>query len=290
MFNTHYFLTTLCYNSEKGACMTKNSLSLSILLTSNLAFGFDFTSFSDKLLKSSTTQNTQTQVAQSRTSDLSSSVVSDGLKEALRVGVDYGVKELSKEDGYLSNEKVKIPLPENLANIENAIRQAGGDEMADDLIESMNSAATQAAPKTASIFVDAVDNMSIDDAKKILAGGDEAATEYFKKHTATSLTKMIKPIVQESMKENDVAKYYDSINNFYDKNFKEALESSSYMSMVKSFGAERYLPSESDEKLDDFVTKKAIKGLFTMIADKESEIRKEPLAQTSSLLKDVFRD
>lgn len=270
--------------------MKKNSLPLALLLTSSMAFGFDFSSFTDSIMGKSTDTTTQAPATQTVASSLSNSIVSDGLKEALRIGVDYGVKELSKKDGYLNNSDVKIPLPENLVKVESLVRKVGGDKVADDLILSMNNAATQAAPKTASIFIDAVDGMSMDDAQKILAGGDEAATEYFEKHTSTSLSEMIKPIVQESMKENDVAKYYDTFNDFYKNNLKSSIEGSSVMSMAKSFGADEYLPSESDEKLDDFVTKKAITGLFTMIASKESEIRKDPIAQTTNLLKDVFGD
>ena len=268
--------------------MQKLSIPLTLLLTSNLAFGFNFSSLTDAFSKATTTPSTKTESSQTPTSDLSNSVVANGLKEALRIGVDYGVKELGKKDGYLNNANVKIPLPENLAKVDTLIRKVGGDEVADDLIKSMNSAATQAAPKTASIFIDSVDKMSMEDAKKILAGGDEAATEYFEKHTSTSLTKMIKPIVQESMKENNVAKYYDKFNGFYKENLKKSVENSSIMGMAKSFGADEYLPSESDEKLDDFVTKKAIAGLFTMIASKEAQIRKDPVAQTTSLLKSVF--
>ena len=268
--------------------MKKISLPLALLLTSNMAFGFDFSSLADSFMSSSTDSTTKTETKQTPDTALHNSVISDGLKEALKIGVDYGVKELSKKDGYLNNKDVKIPLPENLEKVESVVRGVGGDKVADDLIIAMNTAATQAAPKTASIFIDSVDKMSIDDAKKILAGGDKAATEYFEKHTSTSLSKMIKPIVQESMKENDVAKYYDKFNGFYKNNLKESVESSSLMGMAKSFGVDSYLPSASDEKLDDFVTKKAIAGLFSMIASKETQIRKDPVAQTTDLLKDVF--
>ena len=270
--------------------MKKLSLITALLLTSNMAFAFDFSSFTDKLLDSkeeTTKSETQTQTS---TSSLSNSVVTDGLKQALKMGVDYGVAELSKKDGYLNNADVKIPLPENLAKAESLIRKAGGDKIADDLIKSMNNAATEAAPKTATIFVDAVDKMNMDDAKKILAGGNEAATEYFEKHTSTSLNAMIKPIVQKSMQENDVAKYYDTFNDYYKSDLKDVVENSSVMGMAKSFGADEYLPSNTDENLDAFVTQKAIDGLFKMIASKESEIRKDPVAQTTSLLKSVFGD
>lgn len=270
--------------------MKKISTITALLLCSNMAFALDLSSFANKLLEAKTTPSTQSSQASTTatTSNLKDSVVTDGLKEALKIGVNYGVKELSKKDGYLNNADVKIPLPQNLAKMEGILRSAGGNKIADNLINSMNAAATEAAPKTASIFIDAVDKMSMDDAKKILAGGDEAATNYFEKQTSSSLAKMIKPIVQKSMKDNDVAKYYDTANSFYASNLKETVQSSSVMGMAKSFGADAYLPSDSDEKLDDFVTKQAISGLFKMIAAKESEIRKDPVAQTTSLLKSVF--
>lgn len=270
--------------------MKKTSTIMALLLSSNMALALDFSSLTKGLFdtKNTPSEKAPTATASSSTSNLSNSVVTDGLKQALKIGVDYGVKELGKKDGYLSNSKVKIPLPENFAKTEKLIRSVGGDKVADDLINSMNAAATEAAPKTATIFVDAIDKMSMDDAKNILAGGDEAATKYFEKHTSTSLTEMIKPIVQKSMADNNVAKYYDTVNDFYKNNLKETVQSSSVMGMAKSFGVNEYLPSESEDALDDFVTKKAISGLFAMIASKESEIRKDPVAQTTSLLKRVF--
>lgn len=253
------------------------SIIAAIALSSNMALSFDFSSLANEVVN-----------ATAKTSTLSDSTVTSGLKEALKAGVDFGVKELGKKDGYLSNANVKIPLPDKLAKTESMIRKVGGDKIADDLILSMNKAATEAAPKTATIFVEAVDKMSIEDAKKILAGGDDAATNYFQEKTTTSLQDMIKPIVQKSMRDNDVAARYDSFNEFYASNVKGLIENNSVMSMAKSFGADEYLPSEKDAKLDDFVTQKAIEGLFKMIASKETQIRKDPVAQTTSLLKKVF--
>jgi len=257
-----------------------------IAFTSSMAFSFSFSNLMDEAVKATTTTSSQSTASVS--SRLSNSTVTSGLKEALRLGVDYGVKELSKKDGYLSNTNVKIPLPDKLSKAESLIRKFGGDKIADDLIVSMNNAATEAAPKTASIFVDAVDKMSIEDAQKILSGGDEAATQYFQKNTTSSLVSMIKPIVQKSMQDNGVAKYYDTFNEFYSSNVKGMVDNSSVMNMAKSFGVDQYLPSDKDAKLDDFVTQKAIDGLFKMIAAKEAEIRKNPIAQTTSLLKQVF--
>jgi len=267
------------------------SIVTSVALLSTLSFSFDFGALANDVLKEATqadTSSSKPTTSSNALSSLSNSTVTSGLKEALKMGVDFGVKELSKKDGYLNNRGVKIPLPDKLANAEKLIRKAGGNKMADDLIASMNSAATEAAPKTAAIFVDAVDKMSIEDAKKILAGGNDAATNYFKKHTTKSLQEIIKPIIQKSMEDNNVATYYDTANDFYINNVKSIVENNSVMSMAKSFGADEYLPSEKDARLDDFVTQKAIEGLFKMIAEKEGEIRKDPVSQTTSLLKQVF--
>ncbi len=280
----------MMFEINKRFFMKLFSILASTLLLCTTVFSFDFSSMANDALNTVKTATTTTSSTTSKPSStsLSDTTVTKGLKEALRIGVDYGVKELSKEGGYLNNPQVRIPLPDNLAKAETLIRKAGGDKVADDLIRSMNNAATQAAPKTAKIFMEAVNKMSIEDAKAILAGGDDAATQYFQKHTTTSLKEMIKPIVQKSMQENSVAKYYDSLNEFYTSNVKGYVENNSYMNMAKSFGAGEYLPSSSDTKLDDYVTQKAIDGLFKMIATKEAQIRKDPVAQTTSLLKQVF--
>ena len=260
------------------------SVLTSLSLVSGVVFGFDLSSFAGDALKTATQPSSSTKT----TSNLSDATVSSGLKEALKVGVDFGVKELSKQDGYLNNASVKIPLPDKFAKVEGLIRKVGGGKVADDLIKSMNDAATQAAPKTTSIFVKAIEKMNIQDAKNILAGDDHAATEYFQKNTTSSLQEMIKPIVQKSMQKNNVAKYYDKFNGLYASNIKDVVKNDSMISMAKGFGADKYLPSDKDTSIDDFVTSKAIEGLFKMIATKEAEIRKDPIAQTTSLLKTVF--
>jgi len=264
-----------------------------LFLGSSLALGFDLGGALQQQIGDAVKTNTSaTKVAPTTTAksttNLSADTITKGLKEALKSGVDYGVTELSKKGGYLNNSNVKIPLPENLAKAESLARTLGGDKIADDLILSMNNAATKAAPKTAKIFTDAVDAMSVEDAKRILNGKENAATEYFQKNTTNSLQKMIKPIIQESMKENNVAKYYETFNGFYASHAKDLVEDHSIMEMAKGFGADEYLPSTSEENLDDYVTQQAIDGLFKMIATKEAQIRKDPVAQTSSLLKQVF--
>lgn len=152
----------------------------------------------------------------------------------------------------------------------------------------MNSAATKAAPQTADILVGAIEKMSLTDAQNILAGDNNAATNYFKTNTTDSLKKMIKPIIQETMKENQVAQYYDMANNYYKNSVGSMVDTSAISGLAKNFGVDSYIPGSSDESLDDYVTNQAIDGLFKMIATKEADIRSNPVAQTTSLLKQVF--
>lgn len=247
----------------------KKSLIVLALLTSS-SFAFDLKSIANEVTKTVSTQNQQSQK-----SSLDNATVSNGLKEALKTGVKFATSELGKENGYLNNKQVRIPLPSNLANAESVIRKLGGDKIADDLINSMNSAASKAAPKTVDIFLDSISKMSLSDATNILNGGNSAATDYFRKNSTNSLKNAIKPIVQQSLKDNNVATYYNSANNFF-------------QSTVKNSPLGSFLGTSNQESLDDFVTAKAIEGLFTMIAQKEASIRANPAEQTTSLLKQVF--
>ncbi len=253
-----------------------------LLLSVSLTFAFDLGSFAKSVM------GTNSSDVLGEKSVLGNATVADGLKEALKKGVSFAARELGKNGGYLNNTLVKIPLPENLAKAEKLVRKFGGDRVADNLINSMNSAASKAAPKSVKIFMDAIDKMSIDDAKRILAGNKDAATEYFKTHTSKSLEKMIAPIVKNSMKNSSVSKYYDLFSSYYEKYGKKYVQNSSIMSLAKSFGADSYLPSTSYKDLDKYVTDKAIDGLFKMIAKEEENIRKNPVARTTSLLKKVF--
>ena len=274
--------------------MKKSLIVSTLLLTSTLTFALDLGSITKSVVD---TVSKDTGIAQqvnnatsssTTNSNLDNATVSNGLKEALKTGVTYATTQLGSNNGYLNNKAVKIPLPNNLSSAEKLIRSAGGDKMADDLINSMNTAASKAAPKTAEIFISAIDKMSLTDAQKILSGGNNAATEYFKANTTESLKKSIAPIIQETMKENQVAGYYDSVNNVFKSSTGGLTQNSGVMGMAKSFGVDSYIPGSSNESLDEFVTSKAIEGLFTMIAQKEAEIRTNPVAQTSSLLKQVF--
>jgi hypothetical protein len=193
--------------------------------------------------------------------------VVNGLKEALEIGTGYAVGTASKPDGYYSNPSIKIPLPGEIQKVEKLLRAVGYSQTVDEFELSMNRAAETAAPQAKSIFVDAVKQMQIDDAQKILQGPDNAATEYFKKTTSGRLTEVFKPIVRDSMNSVGVTRQYEDLNSKL-----------SSMPMGGKLGFD----------LDRYVTDKSLKGLFFLVAVEEKKIRQDPAARTTELLKKVF--
>ena len=148
--------------------MKKSIIVSTLILSSSLTFAFDLGSIAKSVVDNVTKEQTSTQATTSEkattntsTSNISDSTVTSGLKEALKTGVNYAVTQLGSSNGYLDNSAVKIPLPDNLAKAETLLRSVGGNQMADNLINSMNTAASQAAPKTAEVFVNAIDKMSV---------------------------------------------------------------------------------------------------------------------------------
>lgn len=189
------------------------------------------------------------------------------LKQALTQGAETAVKNLAKENGYLGNDKVRIPLPESLQKADKLMRQFGMGKYADDLTTSMNRAAEAAVPEAKALLVGAVKQMTIADAKTILTGPDDAATQYFRKTTEAALAGKFKPIVNKSMEKVQLAQTYD---RFAGK------------------GAQFGLVDARDAKLDDYITRRALDGLFLMMAEQEKAIRANPLEATGNLTKKVF--
>ncbi len=191
-----------------------------------------------------------------------------GLKEALSVGTGNAVTSTSKLDGYFANQAIKILLPDNIQKAADVLRKVGYQRQVDDFILSMNRAAENAAPKARQFFVDAIKQMSIQDAMKILRGGDTAATDYFKSKTFDSLYTAFKPSVATSMDKVGVTKSYKDMMGGYTK-------------------AVPFARTESVD-LDHYVTNKALDGLFYMIGQEEKNIRTNPAARVTDLLKTVF--
>ncbi|HZV53498.1 MAG TPA: DUF4197 domain-containing protein [Rhodocyclaceae bacterium] len=198
---------------------------------------------------------------------LSNKDTAGGLKEALTQGAGKAVDILGKNDGFLGNPKVKIHLPGNLEKAADLMRNFGMGKQVDELETSMNRAAEAAVPEAKKLLVESIRKMSVDDAKGILAGGDNAATEYFRRTTSTQLGEKFKPIVQKSIAKVKLAEKYDQ-----------------FAGKATKFG----LVKEQDGHLDNYVTGKALDGLYLMIAEEEKAIRANPVAAAGSLAKKVF--
>jgi hypothetical protein len=203
------------------------------------------------------------------TQELSESEIVDGLKQALEIGTKKTVKLVSKEDGFMKNPKIKIPLPANVKKAESVLRNIGFGRKIDEFELSMNRAAERAAPKAKSIFWDAIKKMSFSDAREILNGPDDAATQFFRDSTSTQLHQSFKPIVNRAMSEVGVTQAYQSVD--------------------RTIKALPYLQALSLD-LDKYVTDKALDGLFLMLAEEEKKIRQDPAARVTDLLKKVFAE
>lgn len=190
-----------------------------------------------------------------------------GLKEALSIGTENAVKNVSQPDGYFGNKIIKILMPEKIQKVADVLKMAGYQQQVDDFILSMNRAAEKAAPQATSYFVDAIKGMTFEDATKILHGGNTSATEFFKGKTQDKLYAAFKPIVSSSMNEVGVTR--------------------SYKEMMGQYEALPFMSKESLD-LDHYVTNKSLDGLFFMIGQEEKKIRTDPAARVTDLLKSVF--
>ena len=198
---------------------------------------------------------------------LSSGDTASGLKEALTRGAEVAVGQLGKKDGFLGDKRVRIPLPESARSVEKAMRTFGMKKQADELIETMNRAAEMAVVEAKPILINAVKNMSFDDARGILTGGDDAATQYFRRTTSNDIAAKFLPIVKTATAKVDLADQYNQ-----------------YAGQAAKLG----LLDKKDADLDTYVTHKAMDGLFLMIAEQEKAIRKDPVGTGSAMLKKVF--
>lgn len=201
-------------------------------------------------------------------SNLSNTDIVDGLKEALEVGTKNTVELTGKSGGYFDNALIKILLPKQFDTVEQGLRLIGQGDKVDELVLGMNRAAEKAAPAAKDIFWGAIKSMSFDDARKILSGGDTAATDYFREKTSATLTAAFRPVVADSMKDVGVVQQYKKLEGAY--------QQVPFASSLGSFDLESYVVS------------KALDGLFLVLAQQEKDIRTNPAAQVTSLLKKVF--
>jgi len=190
-----------------------------------------------------------------------------GLKAALEKGSQAAVAALGRTDGFFGNPQVRIPLPESLQRTERLMRRVGLGSHADELVLTLNRAAEAAVPEARKLFVDAVKKMTFDDAKGILRGGETSATDYFRRTTSGELRKRFLPIVERTTARVNLAQKYDE---------------------YASHGVALGLVKKEHADLDEYVTQKALDGLFFMVAEEEKKIRRDPVRSASSIIRKVF--
>jgi hypothetical protein len=198
---------------------------------------------------------------------LSQDEIIEGLREALTVGSNNASKAAAAVDGYYKNPKLYIPFPSEAKKMEQMLRSFGQEKLVNDFLLSLNRAAEDAAKEAAPIFVNAVKGMSIADGLSILNGKDDAATQYLKQNTQALLLEKFKPIVENSLHKVSATKYWEQLVVAYNK-----------IPMVEKM----------NPNLNEYATQKAIDGIFIVVAEEELQIRKNPAARVSAILKKVF--
>jgi hypothetical protein len=198
---------------------------------------------------------------------LSSDKISAGIKEALRIGTEKVTQQLSAKGGFSLDKNIHIPLPETLSMVDAALSRLGMNGLTSDLESRLNVAAEQAAPKAKALFVDAISKMTIDDAKNILSGPNNAATDYLRKTMGAGLETELSPVVESTLAQSGAVKAYDQVIGKYSK-----------------------IPFSQSVKTDlnKYVVTKAIDGIFYYVAQEEAAIRADTTKRTTELLKQVF--
>lgn len=200
---------------------------------------------------------------------LSNDDIVAGLKEALSVGAQKGAASLSQADGFFANAALKIMLPPEAQKVESTLRKVGLGKQVDEAILSMNRAAEDACKSAAPIFGNAIKQMSFQDALGILKGSDTAATAYLRGKTSTELTNAFRPVITQSLEKVNATKYWNTLISSYNK--------------INFLGRQKINPD-----LSAYVTEKALGGIFYQVGQEEKNIRKDPVARTSEILKKVF--
>lgn len=200
-------------------------------------------------------------------SELSSGQVEEGLRAALEKGAEVATEKVSKEGGYLNDVQIRIPFPPEMQKVETRLRGMGMGALVDDFIETLNHGAEEAAKEAKPIFLNAIRQMTIQDAANILRGDNDEATQYLKRTTTAQLTEKFQPVIQAALEKTGATRYYSDIVTTYNS-----------------------IPftQKVNPNLDEYATELAIDGLFMKIAEEEEKIRLNPAARTSEILRKVF--
>ena len=247
-----------------AALISKRGIMLATGLALSLpAYAFDWSG----ILKGVTRQPASETATTSGVDALSNADINAGLKEALTRGADAAVAQLGQKDGFFGNAALKIPLPPSLQKAEKAMRMFGMGKQADDLVLSMNRAAEAAVPEAKTLLVGAVKEMTLEDARGILTGGQTSATDFFRRKTEARLAERFEPIIKANIDKVGLAQQYNQ-----------------YAGMAAQFN----LLDKKQANVEQYVTQQALDRLYTLIGEKEAAIRAHPLQAGSDLLKKVF--
>ena len=209
-------------------------------------------------------------------------------KSAVSSALNAAVKELSN-GGFLNNAAAKIPLPKSLETAANLAKKVGGEKWANELVTSINNAASAAVPGAADVFSGVIKNMSDADVKKVLQGGKDSFTKFLQQNSSQKLQAVFKPIISKMMSDNTFATAYNGLNSFVTGS---ALAKSDTAKQLKglatSMGAGEYIPQENED-LNDYITRKTLDGLFNVMSEKESSLRGGAVEQGAKVLQGIFK-
>ena len=209
-------------------------------------------------------------------------------KSAVSRALNAAVKELSN-GGFLNNAAAKIPLPKSLETAANLAKKVGGEKWANELVTSINNAASAAVPGAADVFSGVIKNMSDADVKKVLQGGKDSFTKFLQQNSSQKLQAVFKPIISKMMSDNTFATAYSGLNSFVAGS---ALAKSDTAKQLKglatSMGAGEYIPQENED-LNDYITRKTLDGLFNVMSEKESSLRGGAVEQGAKVLQGIFK-
>lgn len=211
----------------------------------------------------------QTRTRRQARQDLSNTQITNGLTEALGQGVRRAVDDLGRRNGFLDNERVRIPLPRNLQRTEKALRAFGQGRRVDEFVEAMNHAAEEAVPVATDVFIDAIRQMTFNDVRSILfSGQQDAATQFFRRTSENRLRDEFRPIVERFTNQVGVTQKYKE--------------------MMGRYGGLGRIFGQDASDIDGYVTQKALDGVFLLVADEERRIRRDPIRRTTAILQTVF--
>ncbi len=206
---------------------------------------------------------------------------SSDYKDLLSKALNAAVSELSSS-GFLNNATAKIPLPNGLQTAANLAKKVGGEKWANEMISSINAAATKAVGGAAGVFSDTIKNMSQNDVKSLFSGGNDGITQFLRKKSGSELTKVFKPIIENMMSRNSFANAYNGLNSL--------VSSSSAVKQAKGLASNFGIDLGDDgEDLNDYITRKTLDGLFNVMSEKESSLRGGAVEQGTKILQGIFK-